>query len=571
MKLLSSAEPSENDVLPDFKYEELPDQSSYLRLLEVLPLEHGRSRMDGSEVIRCRITHVLASDQPVYQALSYTWGDDTVRYDIELNSKRFQVADNLYWFLYYRSQARITKNSTLLWIDAICINQVDAVEKSCQVQMMGTIYQKAQLVLVWLGCPESEDVEKALEFLNFAERQFGDTSVERKHQELFQDAGYRLLKALGSIFRLPYWSRTWIVQEIVLAPTLVVCCGRRQIAWDALDFWTRNTNSIFTAMGKPPKEPYTPVHRVRAEDLIEIRRVRTHVRILRELPVLLVTYRTTHCHDPRDRVYAFLSLASSPKHTQMIRADYTKSPEELFFDVVKFNFDERRQRTISIPGALVEVLRLPWPEKLNYEDPGEKEKDLFDSDQIFHLSATRLGIVSKVSQQTSSPLVSQSETEPFKYSYFEAEDPPERVSFSERSIEERRRHPADVNSSLRRCKGLANPNVRPGDIVYQFDQVFSGFVARPPQPGEKSSDPLHIVSKAWAAKTTILPNGLLLSDLLAKHISREWNSDKLRISEEGMSDEGHTISLDVGRRELAHVLLEELETWKRGLRIEDCR
>lgn len=37
------------------------------------------------------------------------------------------------------------------WIDALCINQEDNDEKSQQIRMIATIYEKSQLVVVWLG------------------------------------------------------------------------------------------------------------------------------------------------------------------------------------------------------------------------------------------------------------------------------------------------------------------------------------------------------------------------------------------------------------------------------------
>jgi hypothetical protein len=38
-----------------------------------------------------------------------------------------------------------------LWIDTICIDQDNVIEKNQQVQQMGEIYEKAQLVVSWLG------------------------------------------------------------------------------------------------------------------------------------------------------------------------------------------------------------------------------------------------------------------------------------------------------------------------------------------------------------------------------------------------------------------------------------
>lgn len=39
---------------------------------------------------------------------------------------------------------------TAVWIDAICINQRDEVEKSVQVNMMGDIFKRAEKIVVWL-------------------------------------------------------------------------------------------------------------------------------------------------------------------------------------------------------------------------------------------------------------------------------------------------------------------------------------------------------------------------------------------------------------------------------------
>lgn len=41
--------------------------------------------------------------------------------------------------------------SRLIWVDALCINQEDDRERAGQVKIMGSIYQRARLVKVWLG------------------------------------------------------------------------------------------------------------------------------------------------------------------------------------------------------------------------------------------------------------------------------------------------------------------------------------------------------------------------------------------------------------------------------------
>ncbi|KAI4926776.1 hypothetical protein J4E85_007071 [Alternaria conjuncta] len=59
-----------------------------------------------------------------------------------------QVGKDLYDFLELASHGSFGE---YFWIDALCINQSDDVEKSLQVQRMGDIYKNAKEVLVWLG------------------------------------------------------------------------------------------------------------------------------------------------------------------------------------------------------------------------------------------------------------------------------------------------------------------------------------------------------------------------------------------------------------------------------------
>lgn len=47
-----------------------------------------------------------------------------------------------------------------IWIDALCIDQTNLAERSEQVGMMRSIYQKAQLVISWLG-PQDETTSDA--------------------------------------------------------------------------------------------------------------------------------------------------------------------------------------------------------------------------------------------------------------------------------------------------------------------------------------------------------------------------------------------------------------------------
>src|SRR5205809_6219808 len=81
-----------------------------------------------------------------YEALSYTWGNEESPENISLDDGVLSVTRNLADALFFLRR----KNSTrTLWIDALCINQADLVEKGRQVRNMHRIYEHADQVVVW--------------------------------------------------------------------------------------------------------------------------------------------------------------------------------------------------------------------------------------------------------------------------------------------------------------------------------------------------------------------------------------------------------------------------------------
>ena len=126
--------------------------------IRILILEPGST----NSPICCRlITANLKDSRLKYKALSYEWGSPDNPQKITLNGKDFSVQQNLWSALcYLRNKQRSwfsrlwdpwnETNIERLWIDAICINQNDLLERGHQVSMMGSIYQKAE-VICWLG------------------------------------------------------------------------------------------------------------------------------------------------------------------------------------------------------------------------------------------------------------------------------------------------------------------------------------------------------------------------------------------------------------------------------------
>ncbi|PMD22488.1 hypothetical protein NA56DRAFT_533517, partial [Hyaloscypha hepaticicola] len=154
-----------------YQYSPLRKDHNEIRLIRLLP---GPT----SAEIEIEIFHRKRSAK--YEALSYVWGPPK-RTDIALVSKpaispkplsqlfarlrtgsrprtTLGITHNLAIALYH---LRHSKKSRVLWIDAICINQDDDVERSAEVLEMGSIYARAKQVIVWLG-PSSEDSRLAI-------------------------------------------------------------------------------------------------------------------------------------------------------------------------------------------------------------------------------------------------------------------------------------------------------------------------------------------------------------------------------------------------------------------------
>jgi hypothetical protein len=104
---------------------------------------------NGNDNINLSIQHRhLDHHEPTYEALSYTWGILETLKRIYINHFLFEVTPNLFDALY---RLRLPNRRRTLWIDAICINQEDNVEKSTQLPLMRGIYPNASSVVVWIG------------------------------------------------------------------------------------------------------------------------------------------------------------------------------------------------------------------------------------------------------------------------------------------------------------------------------------------------------------------------------------------------------------------------------------
>ncbi|KAL7940715.1 heterokaryon incompatibility domain-containing protein [Trichoderma barbatum] len=203
-------------------YQQLPLNDLEIRLLRLQPSA-------GSTEIRASITKCslpeLKNGSYFFKALSYTWGQASVTKKIVINAIAFPVTANLYAFL---QQYRETDPDVDLWIDAICINQNDLLEKNHQIPIMNMIYAKARALIIWLG-ESSSDSDLALEWIS----DLGRSSPYEKMPDIPNNAW----QAMQSLFERPWWKRIWIVQELTIGAmgkkleNASIICGRACVSW----------------------------------------------------------------------------------------------------------------------------------------------------------------------------------------------------------------------------------------------------------------------------------------------------------------------------------------------------
>lgn len=207
-----------------FKHEELPDASTYIRLLKISSVDHKRDI-----AVHCELTAWPKASAPVYTAISYTWGDPHQLGIILVNGKRMEVRRNCEDVL--RQPCR--NKGGYFWIDAICINQGDNHEKSFQVAKMGEVYRDACQTLACVGRHE-HDSEFLFERLHKHQRRWKRISNSDNCMGKLRDRPWLTLRRKSTLPRLyialnlflsrRYFQRVWIYQELFLGEDIQVCC-----------------------------------------------------------------------------------------------------------------------------------------------------------------------------------------------------------------------------------------------------------------------------------------------------------------------------------------------------------
>ncbi len=221
-----------------FAYSPLKSDRREIRLLRILPKS---SSSDAELEAECDLLCVTLDDPNLqYEALSYVWGSATSRSRIRVAGKPFTVGENLHAAL---RALQLPEGDRIIWTDAICIDQSNLTERSEQVLLMRDIYTNAKKgVVVWLDENEAH-VRGAVEFLEQARQHESPETWIRSTVGLDQYKNSWI--AVTRLLNNNYWTRIWIVQELVCAQSISVHCGNLLIDWSLLvavdSTWNENS------------------------------------------------------------------------------------------------------------------------------------------------------------------------------------------------------------------------------------------------------------------------------------------------------------------------------------------
>jgi hypothetical protein len=384
-----SSPPERLSFLPDFPgrrslYHPLNASKDEIRVVIVASSE------DRSSTIHCGLQTISIqngrSTLP-YDAISYFWGSTSTTEEVHVFPVFPTVADRACCvgvpvtralagaLRQFRARATRLKRPLILWTDAICIHQLDAAERSQQVNIMRRVYESAESVLVWLGesdpvaemglvnlfgvamCRQandlnlgsSKDSSAAFDYQDFDAEPDLDTlkrvneileksaceprgsEIKCKHiKDMCKDMK-SWIQTVSALVDLSYWYRGWTIQEASANSRISLHYGRtrcRVVYWRALELiMFDKTCTLSGVVGEGGARTFFHFGRwIRI--MSEVQRAEQYgTRVIEEDPIPTLVSSIGHTADPRDRVYSLIGYAPTFKRLQ-IKPDYTLTTEQ---------------------------------------------------------------------------------------------------------------------------------------------------------------------------------------------------------------------------------------------------
>ncbi|ETS85262.1 hypothetical protein PFICI_03287 [Pestalotiopsis fici W106-1] len=259
----------------------------------------------------------------LYTALSYTWGkpDPSTDTTIDCEGHKLKITKSLATALKHFRQK---DHSILLWVDQICINQLDSQEKIQQIPLMSSIYRYATNTSIWLGEADSgstlamqllDDLGTRLQFseaIDINPREFERMQLPQPESRQWQD----LMNLLGR----QWFSRLWIIQEVILSRAPWVLCGDYHVHWSVIENGchqlTTSGMSNWLQRNLTVGGSHADTSQGRRDhfgSIMDLSHAKFRYDSLARGPrllSLLVSTRNAECYDARDKVYGLLGICA---------------------------------------------------------------------------------------------------------------------------------------------------------------------------------------------------------------------------------------------------------------------
>ncbi|KAK4495933.1 hypothetical protein PRZ48_013201 [Zasmidium cellare] len=370
---------------PRYEYKPLDPETNEIRLLRASPAPFPSP---WTKTLRFNVETVQLSNVdtiPSYYAISYVWGPNVRRSKVYLDGQVLVIPHGAERAL--RGVLKGIRAATLkplpLWIDAVCIDQHDTKsEKAHQVNMMGDIYSRAESVLIWLGPDDGSAARsmRACQVIADECKKWTDDGRLMEHNESLparerQALPYmrlppppgQQLEGFCSLLKYRWFSRMWVVQEVVLSRKAIFLCGRHHLPWESFAHatrWIRHRTGLWTADS------------VSDEDFQTLAKVNKIIRLKSghedmTMEALLTQAFRFQCTNPLDKVYGLLGMVRAGRDDlEPIVPDYAKSVKEVYTQATWFAFKQELSLDLlnnitpskdeELDGTLPAV-NDPWP------------------------------------------------------------------------------------------------------------------------------------------------------------------------------------------------------------------
>lgn len=255
---------------------------------------------------------------------------------IQVNGRTLKISSNLRCALL---NLRLVDSPRVLWVDSICIDQDDGVEKVDQLAIMGDIYRVACQTIVWLGDDRERSTAVAFAHIKTLADEANDFRMN-PHKRIKPRKGrtYNMVSDDDSLQEVivnhPWWSRVWTAQEILLSKRATLIKGRYQVDWDrfcsamhhgiALGIWER---VLLGRMDKSPIQNFFDMQALRGPPRLENAADR--------LLFYLFRTRARSATLPQDKIFALLGMISADLQEVGIQPNYSSSVAEAYLGATR--------------------------------------------------------------------------------------------------------------------------------------------------------------------------------------------------------------------------------------------